>query len=97
MNWIIVTIIAAFFQNLRSSFQKKINKDVSTIASTYVRFSFALPLALLLFFLYFGEFVIIKDILIGSHKYINIRYIRISLPIIDRDNFWFPRADSKDG
>ena len=49
MNWIIVTIIAAFFQNLRSSFQKKINKDVSTIASTYVRFSFALPLALILF------------------------------------------------
>ena len=25
MNWIVVTIIAAFFQNLRSSFQKKIN------------------------------------------------------------------------
>ena len=60
MNWIIVTIIAAFFQNLRSSFQKKINKDVSTIASTYVRFSFALPLALLLFFVYFREFAIIK-------------------------------------
>ena len=62
MNSIIVTIIAAFFQNLRSSFQKKINKDVSTIASTYVRFSFALPLALLLFFVYFREFAIIKEI-----------------------------------
>jgi len=72
MNWIIVTIIAAFFQNLRSSFQKKINKDVSTIASTYVRFSFALPLALLLFFVYFREFAIIKDILVQPGFLINV-------------------------
>jgi len=62
MNWIVVTIIAAFFQNLRSSFQKKINKDVSTIASTYVRFSFALPLALALFFIYFKDFTVIDVI-----------------------------------
>ncbi len=61
MNWIVVTIIAAFFQNLRSSFQKKINKDVSTIASTYVRFSFALPLALVLFFIYFRDINVIYD------------------------------------
>ena len=72
MNWIIVTIIAAFFQNLRSSFQKKINKDVSTIASTYVRFSFALPLSLLLFFVYFREFGIIKDILVQPGFLINV-------------------------
>ena len=72
MNWIIVTIIAAFFQNLRSSFQKKINKDVSTIASTYVRFSFALPLALLLFVVYFREFAIIKDILVQPGFLINV-------------------------
>ena len=63
MNWIVVTIIAAFFQNLRSSFQKKINKDVSTIASTYVRFSFALPLALVLFFIYFRDVYVINEIL----------------------------------
>tara|TARA_Y100001970_G_scaffold286291_1_gene408084 strand:- start:1046 stop:1945 length:900 start_codon:yes stop_codon:yes gene_type:complete len=63
MNWIIVTIVAAFFQNLRSSFQKKINNDVSTIASTYVRFSFALPLALILFFFYFKDFGVIKEVL----------------------------------
>ena len=63
MNWIVVTIIAAFFQNLRSSFQKKINKDVSTIASTYVRFSFALPLALVLFFMYFRDVSVINEIL----------------------------------
>ena len=60
MNWVVVTVIAAFFQNLRSSFQKKINKDVSTIASTYVRFSFALTLALVLFFLYFRELSVIN-------------------------------------
>ena len=72
MHWIVVTIIAAFFQNLRSSFQKKINKDVSTIASTYVRFSFALPLALILFFIYFREFSIIKEILIQPDFLINV-------------------------
>ena len=63
MNWIIVTIFAAFFQNLRSSIQKKLNKEVSTIASTYVRFAFALPLATILFFIYFRNFEIIEEIL----------------------------------
>ena len=63
MNWIVVTIIAAFFQNLRSSFQKKINKDVSTIASTYVRFSFALPLALIFFFIYFRDFSVLAEVI----------------------------------
>ena len=56
MNWIIVTIFGAFFQNLRSSLQKKLNKDLSTVASTYVRFVFALPFASLLFFIYFKNF-----------------------------------------
>ena len=64
MNWIIVTIFAAFFQNLRSSIQKNLNKEVSTIASTYVRFAFALPLAVILFFLYFRNFEIIKEVLL---------------------------------
>ncbi len=63
MNWIVVTIIAAFFQNLRSSFQKKINKEVSTIASTYVRFSFALPLALIFFFIYFRDFSVLVEVI----------------------------------
>ena len=63
MNWIIVTILAAFFQNLRSSIQKNLNKEVSTIASTYVRFAFALPFATILFFVYFKNFEIIKEIL----------------------------------
>ena len=64
MNWIIVTVFAAFFQNLRSAIQKNLNKEVSTIASTYVRFAFALPLATILFFIYFKNFEIIKEILI---------------------------------
>ena len=72
MNWIVVTVIAAFFQNLRSSFQKKINKDVSTVASTYVRFSFALPLALVLFFLYFREVSVINEILNQPGFLINV-------------------------
>ena len=53
MNWIVITICGAFFQNLRSSLQKKLNTNLSTIASTYVRFAFALPFATLLFFIYF--------------------------------------------
>ena len=63
MNWIIVTIFGAFFQNLRSSLQKKLNKNLSTVASTYVRFVFALPFASLLFFLYFKNLEIINEIL----------------------------------
>ena len=72
MNWIVVTIIAAFFQNLRSSFQKKINKNVSTIASTYVRFSFALPLALVLFFIYFRDISVINEVLSQPDFLINV-------------------------
>jgi drug/metabolite transporter (DMT)-like permease len=63
MNWIIVTIFGAFFQNLRSSLQKKLNKDLSTVASTYVRFVFALPFASLLFFIYFKNLEIVNEIL----------------------------------
>ena len=63
MSWIIFTISGAFFQNLRSSLQKKLNKDLSIVASTYVRFAFALPFAILIFFLNFGNFEIISKIL----------------------------------
>src|SRR6056300_1143978 len=59
MNWIIITIFAAFFQNLRSSLQKNLNKEISLIASTYVRFAFCLPFAAILYFAYFQNFEIV--------------------------------------
>ena len=55
MHWIAATIIAAFFQNLRSSLQKSLNDQMSLMASTYVRFVFALPFSALLFFGYFKD------------------------------------------
>jgi drug/metabolite transporter (DMT)-like permease len=67
MNWIIITICGAFFQNLRSSLQKKLNKDLSTVASTYVRFAFALPFAVILFFFNFQSLEIILIILNQSN------------------------------
>ena len=63
MNWIIVAISGAFFQNLRSTLQKKLNQKISTIASTYVRFAFALPFGTVLFFLYFQDLNVIPEIL----------------------------------
>lgn len=63
MNWITITILGAFFQNLRSSLQKKLNSDLSLVASCSVRFIFALPFALLIFFFYFSNFKIFFEIL----------------------------------
>jgi drug/metabolite transporter (DMT)-like permease len=56
MNWIVTSILGAFFQNARSSIQKKLNSEMSLMASTYVRFAFALPLIFVLFLLYYGKF-----------------------------------------
>ena len=56
MNWILISVIAAFFQNLRSGIQKNLNKNISLVASTYVRFMFSLPFAALIFFFYFNGF-----------------------------------------
>ena len=72
MNWVLVTIFGAFFQNLRSSLQKKLNKDISTIASTYVRFAFALPFAAILFFIFFRNLQIINTILIQPGFLFNV-------------------------
>ena len=70
MNWIAVTIIAAFFQNLRFTLQKNINKKVSTVASTYVRFLFALPFCIILFFGYFQNTNIIFEVIANENKFI---------------------------
>ena len=51
--WIPITIFAAFSQNLRSIYQKKLQKNMSNISSTYTRFLFGLPFVLIYFlFLY---------------------------------------------
>ena len=67
MNWVVFTVLAAFFQNLRTSLQKKLNKNLSIVASTYVRFAFALPFALIVFFFNFGNFDIISTVLNQSN------------------------------
>ena len=56
MNWIVTSILGAFFQNARSSIQKRLNTEMSLMASTYVRFAFSLPILLTVFLLYFGNF-----------------------------------------
>ncbi|NQV58998.1 MAG: DMT family transporter [Alphaproteobacteria bacterium] len=45
--WIPITIFAAFMQNLRSALQKYIKSRLSTGGAAYVRFIYALPLALI--------------------------------------------------
>ena len=51
--WIPITVFAAFSQNLRSIYQKKLQKNMSNISSTYTRFLFGLPFVLIYFlFLY---------------------------------------------
>ena len=67
MVWAIFAVLAAFFQNLRTSLQKKLNKNLSIVASTYVRFAFALPFALIVFILNFGNFDIISTVLNQSN------------------------------
>jgi len=49
--WIPLTIAAAFFQNIRSAMQKHLKGKLSTLGAAYVRFVYAVPIALL--YLYF--------------------------------------------
>jgi len=56
MNWIVTSVMGAFFQNARSSIQKKLNTEMSLMASTYVRFAFSLPILFVIFLTYFGNF-----------------------------------------
>ncbi len=67
MVWAIFAVLAAFFQNLRTSLQKKLNKNLSIVASSYVRFAFALPFALIVFIFNFGNFDIISTVLNQSN------------------------------
>ena len=45
--WILITIAAAFLQNLRSAAQKHLKAVMGTTGATFVRFGFGLPFALL--------------------------------------------------
>lgn len=47
--WIPLTIAAAFFQNIRSALQKHLTGKLSTLGAAYVRFVYALPVAILYF------------------------------------------------
>ena len=46
-SWVFITICAAFSQNLRSTYQKKLQNNLSDIGSTYVRFLYGLPFVII--------------------------------------------------
>ncbi|MEC7488951.1 MAG: DMT family transporter [Pseudomonadota bacterium] len=53
--WVLITVVAAFFQNVRSTLQKYLKGRIGTTGATFVRFGFGLPFAyLFLATLYFG-------------------------------------------
>ena len=53
--WVIITVAAAFLQNVRSTLQKHLKGRIGTIGATFVRFGYGLPFAFLfLGILYFG-------------------------------------------
>ena len=43
--WVVITIAAAFLQNLRSTLQKHLKGRLSTTGATFVRFGFGVPFA----------------------------------------------------
>lgn len=53
--WILITVTAAFLQNIRSVLQKHLKSAMGTTGATFVRFGFGLPFALLfVLLLHFG-------------------------------------------
>ena len=53
--WVVITVAAAFFQNIRSSMQKHLKGVMGTTGATFVRFGYGIPFALL----YLGLLVLI--------------------------------------
>jgi drug/metabolite transporter (DMT)-like permease len=43
--WVLITVVAAFLQNIRSALQRQLTSRLSAEGSAYVRFLFALPFA----------------------------------------------------
>ena len=53
--WVVITVTAAFLQNVRSTLQKYLKGRIGTTGATFVRFGFGLPFAFLfLGILYYG-------------------------------------------
>ncbi|MEM1375979.1 MAG: DMT family transporter [Pseudomonadota bacterium] len=52
--WVLITIGAAFFQNIRSGLQKHLRGTVGTAAATFVRFGFGLPFAFVFLWIALG-------------------------------------------
>ena len=49
--WVLITLCAAFLQNIRSSLQKHLKGVMGTAGATFVRFGFGVPVAFALLFL----------------------------------------------
>ena len=45
--WIVLTFLGAFLQNIRSFLQRRVTDNLSINGSSFVRFLFAIPLAML--------------------------------------------------
>ncbi len=54
--WVIITVAAAFFQNIRSTVQKHLKGVMSTAGATFVRFGYGVPFALLYFLVFLVAF-----------------------------------------
>lgn len=54
--WVIITVAAAFFQNIRSTVQKHLKGVMSNSGATFVRFGYGVPFALLYFLVFFFAF-----------------------------------------
>ncbi|TPW30144.1 DMT family transporter [Martelella alba] len=52
--WVIITLVSAFLQNMRSTLQKYLKGRMATLGATFTRFGFGLPFALLYLFVLAG-------------------------------------------
>ena len=52
--WIYFAVAAAFFQNIRSAIQKNLLREMDILASSYVRFLYALPICIFISLLLYG-------------------------------------------
>ena len=68
--WVIFTVSAAFFQNLRNGLQKSLNSVLSTAGAAYTRFAFGLPLSIIYWIIIYSLFS--EDLNWGWIFWINI-------------------------